>query len=845
MGAPFVGKSGIEQEAYLTRHGVSARSWYVDNVIREYTEKNPDPTPAQVKEWTPVLEDALSECQPRLIVAVGRFAARWFLGDSVEMEMVHGIPHRGGAFDPTREHRAQGATVIPIYHPAAGMHNSDLRGLIAWDYEQVARIYKLIVAGRQELVPYPVDSLASRTRYVDLSGLEMARLLRSGPKIVGLDTEGYPHAPWSIQISTEVGQGAVLRVGTPGFGLGIAAIQKLADAGTEFAIHNAMYDIEVCRAMGLELRRARIYDTMYASYLTRLNPQGLKPLAYRMHGVRMVDYETTVGNAAQDRQIEYLLTVATTDWPAPEPQLVTDNAGRSRVYTPQKIKNRAEAIIARAVGERDYDMYGAWMEQDPVQREMVAEKMGPMPFATLADLPLTDAVTYSARDADVTLRVANTMKKELSRLGLTTLMDHGMELLPVFEEMQFNGMHATRGYFEEMIERVNDEMDGIRARLSHTYYQGKPFNPGSQDQVAAIMRRRGIDSEKRTKTGKMSTNKKAISHLKEEDDAIAQVIEWRERQKVRDAFCKPILESIPKDVTGLHPVRCRLKITRVHTRRLASADPNFLAMPTRTELGMLVRAGFKAPEGQVFGGWDLSQIELRLLAHVSGDPTMCQRFIDDVDLHAYTASQIFGITVEDVMATKESKNKYRTPTKNALFGIVYGIGETGLYDQFMMMGAKGWTIEKCRKLIEDIYRVYPGVREYKERVKKKLRLDGVARDMWGMPRYLPGIWSDDRGARSEAERTAVSHEIQGGAQGMIQNSMRWLKPRVAEMQAEGLAVSWVLQIHDELIFRFDEELWPAMDQMVRRALSRHHGLAAPKVPIESSGNYGKSWSDLK
>lgn len=842
MRAPFVGRSGQEQEAYLSKYGVSARNWYIDNVIREYTDGNPDPTPEQQREWSPVIENAIKECNPKLIVAVGRYAARWFLGSGVDMEVVHGLPHRGGAFDPKIAHRAGSACVVPIYHPAAGMHSPDLLGTIAWDYSQVAMIYKLVVAGRSEAIPYPKDVLAGKTSYRDVSGAEMAQLMERAAEsgVVGLDTEGYPNSPWSVQISVEPGQGVVLRYGRGDFMVGIHAIQKFANEGGTFAIHNAMYDIEVCRSMGLELKRADIYDTMYASYLTRLNPQGLKALAYREHGVHMIDYEATVGDAARSKQLDYLWEVATTQWPKPTPQMVTDNAGVSRIKTARAIAKQAQTIIINCTTDKSKDIYSIWQDQDPIQRKMVAEKLGRMPRATLADLPLEKAVDYSARDADVTLRLYKSMKKRLHALGLSELMKHGMELLPVFEEMQFSGMHATRRYFLDLYDKVSEEMEDFGAYISERYYNGKPFNPGSQDQVAAVMRRRGLDSGKRTDSGKMSTSKKAIAHMKDSDDAIASVIEWRERQKIRDAFCKPVIEAIPEKHEGLYPVRCRIKITRVHTRRLASADPNFLAMPSRSELGVKVRKGFIAPPGQIFGGWDLSQIELRLLAHVSGDATMCQRFIDDVDLHTYTAAEIFKIPVEQV-----DKMLHRNPAKNAGFGIVYGISGMGLYDQFLMMGAKGWSPEKCDKLIEDWLKVYPGVREYKERVKRALHKDGIARDMWGMMRYLPGIWSDDRKTRSEAERTAVSHEIQGGAQGMIQNSMRWLNKRIREMQELGMNVTWALQIHDELIFRFDEELWPLMDSLVRDALTKHHGLPNPKIPIQSSGNFGASWGDLK
>jgi len=834
-GRPFVGKSGQEQDAYLARFGLSTHNAYITNVCKLYIEGNPDPTPKLIAEWSPVLQDEIERVQPQLIVAVGRFAVRWFLGDATEMDAVHGLPHRSP--------RAPDAVIVPVYHPAYGFYDGDMRAVISWDYEQVAKIHRLVMTKHLERIEYPEDGYAGCAVYRDVTGAEFADAVLESGGVIGLDTEGVPGAPWSIQVSTDPGTGLVLRCSQPDFRVGIEVLQSaVTDGGFLVAIHNAMYDMGITREMGLELRDAGLWDTMYAAYLTRLEPQGLKPLAYRWLGIKMRSYDETVGDAGRDRQADYLGRVLSRAWPKPEPQVITDNAGQSRLYKPQSVERRAESILVAMYNDHEVDPVARWRDIDESVRKVVERELGPFPVGSLADLPLQSAVDYAARDADATLRLFYKLQRTLHDRKLSGLMAHGMEVLPIFEEMQATGMHASRSYFQKFNDDLNTEMDAIRTRLSYECYQGKPFNPASSDQVAAIMRRRSLEGAERTSTGKVSTAKKSIEHLRAEDKAMEYVMDWRERQKVRDAFVSPILargENEPPEV-DLYPVRCQIKVTRVQTRRLAAANPNMLAIPARGDLGKRVRDGFQAPDGQLFGAWDLSQIELRYLAHISGDPTLCKRFCSGADVHAETAAEIFRIPVEQV-----DKMKHRYPAKRAGFGIVYGISGSGLYAQLRMMGGEDWSVQKCDDLIEKWLDSYPGVRAYIHDARRRVRQTGVVRDCWGMPRYLPGAWSSDRKIRAEAERTAVSHEVQGGAQGMIQNSMRWLRPIIRDMQRAGMGVHWVLQIHDEIVLRFDEELWDAMNALVIEALTEHHGVDRPKVPIEAEGNHSKSWGGLK
>jgi DNA polymerase-1 len=501
----------------------------------------------------------------------------------------------------------------------------------------------------------------------------------------------------------------------------------------------------------------------------------------------------------------------------------------------------------------------------------VERELGEFPYPSLAHLPLADAVRYSARDADVTLRLRHKLGPELARRELIRTMEYGMSVLPVFEEMQSNGMMASRELFEELTEEVDQAMSRIQAKVSREFFGGRPFNPASSKHVATLLRRRGLRGEKKTSTGAMSTGKKSIEHLRFVDPAVELVMDWRENQKIRDAFCLPMLERAREEEStegdDLFPVRCQIKTTRVATRRLSAANPNLLQIPSRTALGRRVRDCFVAPEGEVYGAWDLSQIEMRFMAHESRDPLLMELFtqgrcvecgrvyadrsitlckcggkVKDRDVHAETAAAVFKIPLSEV-----DKDKHRRPAKSAGFGILYGISGAGLYDQLRMMsetGSEDWSVDKCEALISSWLNVYGGVKEYIARTSRELKRDGVVRDCWGMPRYLPGIWSPDRKIAAEAGRMAVSHKIQGGAQGWIQNSINVLKPEVWGWRDSGLEVRWCLQIHDEIILRFEEGLWEIVDPVVRKAMTEMGGMEL-RVPVEAEGHCARSWGKVK
>lgn len=828
---PFIGKTGKEQDAHLARNGLSRRDFFITNLCPTFIPGNPAPTAEDVAKWGPVLEQEIADVQPKILMAVGGHAVRFFLGDSAHLEAVHGIPHqirRGG----------RTITVVPGYHPAARFYAPDLLQFILYDYSRLAAA----VRGEIPLTP-PIDQFPEPV-YTDGDDRDLERY--ADCDALAYDTEGVPGDEWSFQVSGRVGEGLVLRKANPRFGKALGRFRRLIKGKTLIG-HNQLYELEMFRSMGLDLLdaslRLRFWDTMMAAYLTAMEPQSLKNLARRHCGMAMKDYMDTVGDAGREKQMEYLERVwRDPEFPKPVHRVERNNDGTVGLYKPQPVQQRAEKILidvytGKLVDGEPTDPYKRWNKVDRELRLLVEKKYGPMPVGTLADIPLKDAVYYAGRDPDATLRVYHHLRPMLETSKLSNLMAMKMGMYPAAAEMKLNGFLARRAHFEWLVEEMWEQQDRIVSQISKTYFSGRPFNPNSPDQVRTLMRRRGLQGEKLTKkTKQVSTSKKSIEHLRFEDYSIELVEQWRERAKIRDSFGTSLLELFPE---GCEEMRIcgDFKMTRVTSGRFSMADPNLMAIPARTELGTLVREGFIAEKGYVLGTWDLDQIEMRVMADESGDDRLLKLFNDDkVDIHTDNASKIFNIPYAEV-----DKMEHRYPAKRAGFGIITGIQGPGLFDQLRMAGCKGWSVEKCDKLIRDWLNLFPGVKYYMEACGVECdRNGGVVYDRWGMPRYLPGILSDDRYERFEARRQSHSHKIQGGAQGLLQNAMAWIYPR---LKVYGDAVRWILQIHDELIMEVLDGLQEEVDKIMVEGLTQHG--AKLRVPVKSKGSYGPNWRLLE
>lgn len=884
LGRPFVGKSGQEQDYLLDRYGASSSYFYRTNIVKEYREGNPDPDDSQISYWTPQLLEEINSCNPKLIIAVGRFAMRWFLGEDAELDVCRGLPRRAGCFDPSRSNRAsKDCVIVPVTHPAAGFRrygdtnfNTDrAKAHIHDDYWQAARIFNIIRSGKT-IEPIE-DKHLSNEYYLDVTGQELADRIESevynndndwSRLVIGLDTEGDPINPWSIQVSWIPGTGYTLRTAQPDFQVGISVLQRLADSGSLFITHAAntpaagMYDTVICRICGLDLTRARVVDTMYALYLLRLEQKGLKHAADRFCGMSMTPYESILGGVGRNKQIKYLESVLSHDWPKPQPIIEKEPDGTIKTTKPKSLNTVVQGILRDIYSDKrnkddlPTDPYERWYKLHLSVRQPAESLLGPIPTASLDDIPLSQAIYYSARDADATLRLYFALLPILKSLDLrdthlkryysipieplqsvqTMLLD-SIDVLPVFEEMQYNGMPGSRPHFESLYFEMDTACDELREELSRKYNNGLPINPGSTQQTSKLLSTLGIQGAKETPTGLISTGKKSLEYLRYKHEAVGLTFDYREHNHIKNGFCAGYLrEAKGRDLFDAHGV---FKPAHTETRRLSMEDPNLLNVPSRTEIGRRVRACFICPEGYVFAGYDLSQIELRVLAHDSKSPFLCRQFISGADLHAATAIEIFGVTPDH----KDFKEKYRRAAKTINFMLVYGAEGDGIYDRFRADGLEGWDPKSCSKLKREVFKLFE-INDYCRSIYKQARQLGYMRDMFGMFRFLPNIDCGDSYLEGEAERHALSQRIQGTAQGMIQKAMKYLRSIIHQLQDSEIDIKWRLQIHDELIFTLPLPYEPIVTPIVLDAMSNHCGLKL-RVPVLAESHYAQSWDEAK
>lgn len=946
LGRPFAGPSGQALSWYLNRHGLTLSQFYLDNVIQLYQDSNPDPTPQQIEEWTPHLLSTIERVRPKVILPVGRFATRFFLGDSADMDSCWGIIHEGGEFDPDpkRKERARGAVVIPSYHPAYALRQTDAMTLVDVAIGRAADVIRLVRGGRRDLVRFRRDAYAGREDYRDVTGAELRehlhRYRRLGLERVGYDTEGTPEEPFSLQVSPEPGVAYMLRIEQSDFAIGVQALQELADLGIVFAVHDAGtprgtgYDTQVSRTCGLRLSHAKFSNTMYQAYALRIEPKGLKPLLWRWCGMKQHDYWGMVEEIGRQKQIEYLKRVAwrgdmdaitrlelalarqtaldlglgismsgpvakliesLQPWPRVPSRVERQNDGTLVEVNFGKLESRAKGILTdiledkRDKDDKPVDPLKRWKQLEPELRAIAEKELGKLPMGTMFDVPLDQAVYYSDRDADGTLRLDTELNAECRRMGVDGVCWTGNQVLPIFEEMQHEGMPASRRAFLDLASTCQREMDQLQSQISAEHWGGKPFNPAPNTKdVEALVVRLGITGLKTTaKSKKPSTSMKSLEYLGNRYPAISLTGEWRRRYKVLGTYCLPLIEvadsqieiqtrrlgdesqdfgvrkvgpdnlraaSSCKDNLGsdMFLVHGNIKPVTVETRRLAMEDPSLLNVPIRTALGEQVRGCYMTthdddpdnPDTEVFLGIDYSSQEVRITAHVTGDRLLCDICRDPKrKIHMETASRVFGKPIDQIHDKHE-----KIPAKTAFFGMLYGMQGPGLLDLFRSFGLENWPLEECERLIGEIFKIYPGLKDTIWRVEQETKRTGMVRDLYGHIRYLPGIWSAKRGEANEAARQAFSHVIQATAQGQMQNAMASLRSPIREMQERGLFVKWCLQIHDEIIMRTKRWLVPVVAGVLGEAMTQKYG--GPRglklnVPVLVEAHSGTRWLDLK
>lgn len=412
-----------------------------------------------------------------------------------------------------------------------------------------------------------------------------------------------------------------------------------------------------------------------------------------------------------------------------------------------------------------------------------------------------------------------------------------MGAMPMIMAMTRRGMKIDPCHFKNYSKWLKEDMDRVTEEVHAV--SGHYINVGSGDQVADLLfNKLGIKPPKNiklTKSGaRYTVNDKTLEGMKKNHTVIVLIQDYRERSKLDGTYCEPIPTFAGLD-NRLHP---RFKTTRVGSGRLAAEDPNLLAIPTRSELGRKIRKGFIPEKGWVYGTIDLSQIEIRVMAHQCRCAGMMDTFLHNGDIHTETAMRMFRIAdAKDV-----DKESQRTPAKITGLGVMYDMSAQGLYEQMILAGAYGWTVDRCEGLIRDWFGMYPEI--LNERMTRHLRARryGYVWDGFGRIRDIPEVKSVFQWVVSGGLREAGNFPTQGEAQAIMKLCMAKIQTVLVESAFKG-EVYPLLQVHDELIFELQEPI--ARDFLEEAKQIIQNIVPFYAVPIDSNYAIGETWGDLK
>lgn len=439
----------------------------------------------------------------------------------------------------------------------------------------------------------------------------------------------------------------------------------------------------------------------------------------------------------------------------------------------------------------------------------------------MRDLDPANIYRYACEDADVTLKLKNVLEKELKQNDAEALFrDIEMPLVPVLAYMERNGVRIDTEALKETSRHFTARMNQIEEEVHRL--AGVEFNIASPKQVGEVLfdRLKIVDKPKKTKTGQYVTSEEVLESLKGKHEIVEKILEHRGLKKLLGTYIDALPQLINPETGHIHT---SFNQTVTATGRLSSSNPNLQNIPVRNEDGKEIRKAFIPDEGCEFFSADYSQIELRIMAHLSGDPHMIEAFRANQDIHAATAAKIYKEKLEDV--TREQRSKAKT----ANFGIIYGISVFGLAERL------GIDRKEAKELIDGYFENYPHVKEYMDSSIQAARQKGYIETVFRRRRYLPDINSRNAVVRGYAERNAINAPIQGSAADIIKVAMIRIYRRFRE---ENLRSKMILQVHDELNFSVVPEEKEKVQQIVIAEMESAYKM---KVPLLADCGWGKNW----
>jgi len=442
---------------------------------------------------------------------------------------------------------------------------------------------------------------------------------------------------------------------------------------------------------------------------------------------------------------------------------------------------------------------------------------------TFDKVPLADAVKYAAEDADITLRLWQLFKPQLHRVGVTKVYETlERPLVPVLAAMERSGVKVDRDTLSRMSNAFAQKMAGLEDEIYEL--AGRKFNVGSPKQLGEILfDEMGLEGGKKGKTGAYATGADVLEDLATEHDLPARVLDWRQLSKLKSTYTDALQDHINPDTGRVHT---SYSIAGASTGRLASTDPNLQNIPIRSEEGRRIREAFVAEPGKALVALDYSQIELRILAHIANIPELKQAFQDGIDIHALTASEMFGVPLD------EMTSDVRRQAKAINFGVIYGISGFGLARNLRIPRAE------AQGFIDRYFERFPGIRTYMNDTKAFAKEHGFVQTLFGRKIHTPEISA--KGPRAGfAQRAAINAPIQGTAADVIRRAMIRMPHAIKDLPA-----TMLLQVHDELLFEVEKG---AEDDLIAAARQVMENAADPvvklDVKLDVDAGVGASWAE--
>ncbi len=466
-----------------------------------------------------------------------------------------------------------------------------------------------------------------------------------------------------------------------------------------------------------------------------------------------------------------------------------------------------------------------WLDYDTIKFSDVCGKGAKqVPFGTLAP---EAALDYAAEDADITLRLWQLFKPRLGAEQVTSVYERlERPLIPILAEMEASGITVDRNILARMSNDFAKRMAVFQTEIHQL--AGEDFNIASPKQLGEILfDKMGLEGGKKAKTGAFSTSADVLEDLAASGVEIAaKVLEWRHLAKLKSTYADALVESILATTGRVHT---SFSMVGASTGRLSSSDPNVQNIPIRTAEGRQIRTAFVAAAGHKLISADYSQIELRLVAHVAQETTMIEAFRAGIDIHARTASEVFGVPLDQM----DSETRRRAKAIN--FGIIYGISAFGLARQL------GISRGEASDYIAAYFKNFPGIRDYMERIKVSAREDGFVETLFGRRIHISGFSGGNQAMRGFAERQAINAPIQGSAADIIKRAMIRIP---AALKAAGLSATMLLQVHDELIFEAPEAEAEATKALITSVMENAADpVLTLAVPIVAEAGIADSWAD--